>query len=277
MRIKESTIRRILREEYRRVLTEGEGDPNVSIEPKMIEDAVTKNPAMSNSPEVKAIRAFQSDYRNGLDLLTKAVEVASALGNGKLISAAVAAKNNYVNDVQKKGIASAYGKAVVDTMQKVEGIDKNATFRAVIASLSTGKSYRNETAAGGKNATAYDNDLSIGTGFNATDFTVDANYLNALTFLKRVCSFDLAGNYNKISSGAAAPSSAPAEQTHTVAPGDSISKILQDKYGIPASSASMPLYTQFASMQTPPIADVNKVEKGAQLKLPAALGKYALK
>jgi hypothetical protein len=268
MRIKESTIRRILREEYRRVLTEG-GDPSVPVEPKAIEDAIARNPTMSNSPGVKAIRKFQSDFKNGDGLLEEAVRVANTLNNSKLVETVVLARTNYLNDVQKKGSNSSYAKHVLTTMQNF-GNNKQAMFRAVIASLANNRYYANETAQGG---TPYDNDLTLGAAGSAGKFAVTDQWLNSLEFLRRVCSFDLAANFAEISQPTAAPAAAVGTP-YTVVKDDTIAKILQNFYNIPMSNASNSLYEEFAAKQNPKIEDITKIAVNQKLLLPPQIGKY---
>jgi hypothetical protein len=58
--------------------------------------------------------------------------------------------------------------------------------------------------------------------------------------------------------------------THQVKPGDTISTVIKNYYGIPATSASYPLYNQVAKLSG--IADSNKIKPGDVLQLPPNLG-----
>lgn len=70
-----------------------------------------------------------------------------------------------------------------------------------------------------------------------------------------------------IKEAAAAPAG---NVTHLVKPGDTISTVIKNYYGIPATAASYPLYNQVAKASG--IADSNKVKPGDVLQLPSTLG-----
>ena len=70
-----------------------------------------------------------------------------------------------------------------------------------------------------------------------------------------------------IKEAAAAPAGSV---THQVKPGDTISTVIKNYYGIPATGASYPLYNQVATASG--IADSNKIKPGDVLQLPSTLG-----
>ena len=70
-----------------------------------------------------------------------------------------------------------------------------------------------------------------------------------------------------IKEAAAAPAG---NVTHLVKPGDIISTVIKNYYGIPATAASYPLYNQVAKASG--IADSNKIKPGDILQLPSTLG-----
>lgn len=62
---------------------------------------------------------------------------------------------------------------------------------------------------------------------------------------------------------------APADLVYSVKSGDSLSKILKTYYNIPATAASVPLYTAFA--KTAKIANPNVITVGQRIALPQSL------
>jgi LysM repeat protein len=242
MLIKESTLRRIIREEAYRSLREQAPAP------------------VAPTPALKKLIDPITTY------LTAIVNSTSALPANANVKAALA-------QFQTNSSGNAYfAKNVATTISNVTKNTPLGIVRAILASMKANAIYKGASSGGPAD---YDSDLDVGV-VGATDtvapfeaaITKAVNPTAFITAVKAWCA-----------AAAVAPVAAPAAATtHTVVSGDSISKIAQARYGITPSNASMPLYDQLAKTITNRAgATANKIQPGDIIILPATLGGKTLK
>jgi hypothetical protein len=240
MLIKESTLRRIIREEAYRSLREQAPAPVAD--------------------KTKEISDYLASYATKTTSLKPAPQLGVKVNNAKI---------NFNNNSKDANFA----KAIFDTISNAEK-NRNSIENTVIAILaSMDKKAVFDCVFKGASPSDYQNNFGItalaGADTVAPFVAVVQN--GASLFVAAVKAWCVAA--------AAAPVAAPAAgTTHTVVSGDSISKIAQARYGITPSNASMPLYDQLAKTITNRAgATANKIQPGDVIQLPPILGGKTLK
>ena len=216
MLIKESTLRRIIKEEARRVLRE-QAPPTV---------AAPANPAWAKvSASLAALQASISTSNP------------SAFTN---IALAIAGWADCLNPASPKAVAVSRSLAANANQNANGQLAAALVSLAGISSMSGGPvTTLNGTADGAEN---------LQSALAPVSNDIVANMKAALTP-------PVAG--------------APADLVYSVKSGDSLSKILKTYYNIPATAASVPLYTAFA--KTSKIANPNVITVGQRITLPQSL------
>lgn len=264
MLIKESTIRKLLREEFKRLLSEVNSTQE-------IQAAIAKGRAGGTAN--KSSDALEDFLRSINVVKTAFVEVNGALNSFtqfEKVRAAFGTATNEWDMIATKGNASPKAQAVIATLNALgNAAEPSARFKAIAAALYTGKTY-----SGALSGTETDYQqalgLGVGGGLDKVNAAIDGVVNNSknkflIDHAKAAASFELDKYYDSIVS-AQKPDAANQPKPYVVRQGDSISKILQDKYGIPASPASANLYKQFATQVG--IQDPNKISLGQTINLP---------
>lgn len=235
MNINESKFRQIIREEARRALREQD------------DGAAGANAApATTSPEWDTVNG-------ALGALISSLGRTPELGGAQKIT--MDAQRGWAKCKDK---SSPQLKAAVDAMAALGAGNQPSKLAAALVSLSGGTPM---ALGGGAMAT-------LSAGLTATD---QQGLAGALALAAPA----IVGNIVKHSSPAVVTTS-PAAVTagldlpYTVKSGDSISKILRDYYGIPASQSSMPIYKAFAAEKLGS-DDPSKITAGATIKLPSSL------
>jgi nucleoid-associated protein YgaU len=260
MNVSESKFRQILREEARRVLREDAIAPTGPGTLKPGTPGVDPAGAVGNKEVANKLRRTIEQFDKGLNPMTKT----------QLINA--------INDLISKGRDSSVAAfvtaagALSDPEPEGKG-QLGALLAALMGKQSTG------TVSGGQR-TADDN-AHIGFSGRADLAEILKNEIIARAAQNKMAG-EVIHALVSLASLAPAPAPAPAaapaagaptnisnDLVYTVKAGDSLSKILRTYYGIPATSASVPLYTAFANIAN--IKNMNAINIGQRITLPDPL------
>jgi hypothetical protein len=239
MLIKESTLRRIIREEAYRSLREQGPTP-----------AADKTQEISN---------YLTSYATKTTSLKPAPQLGVRVNNAKINF------NNNSKDVN-------FAKAILGTISNAEK-NRNSVENTVIAILaSMDKKAVFDCVFKGASPSDYQNNFGI------TALTGDDTVAPFVAVVQNGASLFVAAVKAWGATTTAAPAAAPtAGATHTVVSGDSISKIAQARYGMTPSNANMQFYDVLAKTIARPGATANKIQPGDVIQLPPILGGKTLK
>jgi len=283
MLIKESTLRRIIREEAQRVLREDAVGMDLV---RQAHDAVfTKT--LPNGQKIQSaggqspFNDYLLNYRNVFDKVKAAI---AALPNDAPTRPSILGG---FTQFAKSGSGSPAASVLLSL--KNSNPSPAGRARAALVIFADGK----------YDPMHFDERLGIGVkpilgGFGVSSGDPDRKKVDAaigdpanlLDRIYAMASYDIAGETRRVlpasqaSVGGSAPGATQAaagravnvklDLEYVVKPGDSVSKILATYYGIPASEASTPLYTEFSkNMLGDP--NPNKIKVGARIRLPATL------
>lgn len=267
MLIKESTLRRIIKEEARRVLKEdaASGWTPAEIEAKAAEFAAAGKPTVLTG----YITAWNSVQRTITSLSSKL----SKFPQYKFIFAGW-------GDIYKFGALGPRSNSVLQTLNGLRAdIAPYDKVRAVLRSISSNTVFTG-AEQGAIGIADFDVDQGISPAAPETREAIQSGVRDPAEFLKNVkfvVSFDL---------GKAMSSTSPVNpmekmkaitgRTHTIVRGDTLSALAQRYYGIPLGRSNMPLYDQLAKANG--MTDANQtIKPGQVLKLPVSLGTFNLK
>ena len=239
MLIKESTLRRIIREEAYRSLREQGPAPAVD--------------------KTKEISDYLTSYATKTTSLKPTPQLGVKVNNAKINF------NAYSKDVN-------FAKAILGTISNAEK-NRNSVENTVIAILaSMNKQAVFDCVFKGASPSDYQNEFGI------TALTGDDTVAPFVAVVQNGASLFVAAVKAWGATTTAAPAAAPtAGATHTVVSGDSISQIALKYYGMPLSKASMPFYEELAKTIGRVGATANKIQPSDIIKLPATLNNLPLK
>lgn len=242
MLIKESTIKKILREEFRRVLSEG-----APFTAQQVDVAAQSNPN---------IRGFVNKIRQLSNDLKKLGDEAKALGESTLSSEVQSAITN-LEAIKTQGKDHPAAVAVVQGVLTLPATDNSfQKFMSLLVKLATSQAGR----------------LNMQTEYNryqsaVTKVLINDNYaMSNINKLVEVCSFDL---NTQMGVGTTGQPVTGQVVDYDVQPKDTISSILNKLYGIPASKESAGAYKQVATASG--ISNPDVIKPGQKLKLPAVI------
>jgi hypothetical protein len=299
MRIKESTIRRILREEYRRMLVEATPeessggmtksaplDANQPMPEAFVKQVIAayqkSKPGVANE-DVNALGAYLVQANAVQANLQKVVDAVNAVGVSQITQVATNALTNWPK-VSTNGKDSPTSQAVVGTLsqQAIKTAPPVDRCKALIAALSTEKSY-----TGGSDRVGGERDFNMALGVGVGQYQTRTNesieaigdsILNKLVGdAALVAGFNLKGTVARVQAASSASTGSTGETSYKLQKDETVSMILNRFYGIPMSNASLSLYQDFGNMQTPQIKDFHRMKIGTELKLPPTLGQYKRK
>lgn len=267
MLIRESTLRKIIKEEARRVLKE---DATSGWTPAEID---AKEKEFAAAGQGTALTKYTAAWQAVNLVITKLNSTLGKFPEYKYIFAGW-------GDIYKFGASGARSNSVLQTLNGLRAdMAPHDKVRGVLRSISSNTVF---TGAPSGQLGIADFDMAQGASPAATETqdAIKSNVLDPATFLenvKFVVSFDL----GKEMSGASPANpmekaKAITGRTHTIAKGDTLSALAQRYYGIPLGRSNMPLYDQLAKANG--MTDANQtIKPGQVLKLPVSLGTFNLK
>lgn len=290
MLIKESTLRRIIREEAYRSLREAVVSPLASGQgPLTSQELLDVGTRMGmTAGAAQSVVSFESMTQNAPYKAFIAANRALSASVASLLKStptSLTAAKTALATLMKEGNDGTLGKAIANYLSV------NATTIGAIGCLVAGNANTNGPIFAGVSGNITSGidiiktkDSGVLTDGGTALKTACQNDTTVLTNLRIVVSTSvrkLIGDMEaeKLDAASAAGSAATAANTtpYTVVAGDTISKIALARYGIKPAQASMPLYDQLAKTINRPGATANAIKVGDIINLPASLDGKARK
>jgi hypothetical protein len=234
MLIKESTLRRIIKEEARRVLREDAA----SFTPDQIE-ARLKAIAATRGVGPNPLSDYQRNWGSAASPISRMGTVLESIAGYKGIPAAW-------TQIYRLGALDPRAAAALQTMQNLPSSTAPvAKLRAILRSISTSKAFTG-VPKGGLRLPDYDDDLGAVSRLDAAIKQAAPDMENLINSIKYVISFDLSGAMLPAPTAAPAPAAAPMDWTSYVAKtkGGADVKVAWEAYA--ASKGAKPDFGSFA-------------------------------